>query len=240
MPRGATENPEIPRGVGNIVSREFNLVYRWHSVQSEADAVWLNDFMKEMFPGKDVPNLSSDEFFSGLREWMEAIPEEPLERKIHGFPRNADGSYDDEVLMQILREAIDNPAGMLLPYLAGDAGCGLGADKHEGSFGTNHVPLVLKPLEKEAILQARKWNVVTLNEFRSFFNLTTLDTFEAINPDKAVAESLAKLYATPDDVELYPGLYAEEIRPNLEPGQGLCRIPFPSEGSAVTDSHGLP
>lgn len=77
-----------------------------------------------------------------------------------------------------------------------------------------------------AIIQARDWNVATLNEFRSFFNLTTLNTFEEINPDPVVANNLRTLYKTPNDVELYPGLFAEATRPRMDPAVGICKNNF--------------
>lgn len=104
--------PRIPCGVGNTVSREFNLLYRFHSIQSEKEAAWVTKFMQELFPGEDVPNMPRERFFLGLRTWMAAIPEEPLKRTFNGLKRNPDGSYNDVDLMKILREAIDDPAGM--------------------------------------------------------------------------------------------------------------------------------
>lgn len=103
---------ELPRGVGNQVSREFNLLYRFHSVQSENESKWTTELMEEMFPGQDVPNLTKDEFFMGLIRWMMSIPDDPLERTIGKLVRNADGSYRDEDLVAILKGAIDDPAGM--------------------------------------------------------------------------------------------------------------------------------
>lgn len=104
--------PYIPRGVGNTVSREFNLLYRFHSIQSEKEAAWVTEFFEEIFPGKDIPNMSREEYFDGLRKWAMSIPEEPLDRTFAKLKRNADGSYNDADLMRILREAIDDPAGM--------------------------------------------------------------------------------------------------------------------------------
>lgn len=86
-------------------------------------------------------------------------------------------------------------------------------------------------------MQAREWNVASLNEFRAFFNLKALETFEEINPDKDIAATLAKLYPTANDVELYPGLLAEAVRVRMDPAEGLCRMPFPCVSAAVTDSH---
>lgn len=42
-----------PRGVGNQVSVEFNMIYRWHSAISDNDEAWANDFFAEVF-GADV------------------------------------------------------------------------------------------------------------------------------------------------------------------------------------------
>lgn len=102
----------FPRGVGNTVSREFNLLYRFHSIQSENEIAWTTGFIEKMFPGQDVPNLSSEQFFAGLIKWMMAIPDDPLKRTLNDLVRNEDGSYNDGDLMAILRGAIDDPAGM--------------------------------------------------------------------------------------------------------------------------------
>lgn len=68
--------------------------------------------MEEMFHGQDVPNLTTEQFIAGLIRWMISIPTDPLKRTIGGLVRNADGSYNDDDLMKILRQAIDDPAGM--------------------------------------------------------------------------------------------------------------------------------
>lgn len=41
------------RGEGNVVSVEFNLLYRWHSTLSEENAEWLEQEFGSVFP-KDV------------------------------------------------------------------------------------------------------------------------------------------------------------------------------------------
>lgn len=46
-----------PRGIGNQVSVEFNMIYRWHSAVSSQDEAWANGFFKKVFgpnanPGK--------------------------------------------------------------------------------------------------------------------------------------------------------------------------------------------
>lgn len=42
-----------PRGEGNAVSIEFNLLYRWHASISKQDEKWLNGIFGELFDGKD-------------------------------------------------------------------------------------------------------------------------------------------------------------------------------------------
>jgi hypothetical protein len=37
-----------PRGIGNQVSVEFNMIYRWHSATSDRDEAWLNDFLRNI------------------------------------------------------------------------------------------------------------------------------------------------------------------------------------------------
>ncbi len=64
-----------------------------------------------------------------------------------------------------------------------------------------------------------------MNEFRQFFGLKVHDTFEQINPDPEVADILRKLYDSPDMVELYPGLFIEDIKARMDPGSGIG-IPY--------------
>lgn len=37
-----------PQGQGNVVSIEFNLLYRWHATISEQDAKWTEDEFARM------------------------------------------------------------------------------------------------------------------------------------------------------------------------------------------------
>ena len=42
-----------PSGVGNHVSCEFNLIYRWHATLSKIDEKWVSDFLREnIFRGR--------------------------------------------------------------------------------------------------------------------------------------------------------------------------------------------
>jgi linoleate 8R-lipoxygenase/9,12-octadecadienoate 8-hydroperoxide 8R-isomerase len=61
-----------------------------------------------------------------------------------------------------------------------------------------------------------------LNEFRSFFSLQPYETFEEINSDPEIANTLRHLYEHPDLVELYPGLIVEDAKKAMTPASGLC------------------
>lgn len=91
-----------------------------------------------------------------------------------------------------------------------------------GSFGARNVPKALRSIEILGITQSRRWNVGSLNEFRKFFGLKNHETFEEINSDPSVAESLRNLYEHPDFVELYPGIVSEEAKEPMAPGVGIA------------------
>ena len=72
------------------------------------------------------------------------------------------------------------------------------------------------------MIQSRKWGLCTLNEFRKFFGLAPHETFESINSDPEVADSLRHLYQRPEFVEFYPGIVAEEAKLPMVPGVGIA------------------
>lgn len=194
-------NPDgTPAGVGNMVSVEFNLVYRWHSCISKRDDEWTQEFYKSLFPGKDTDKLTLQEFMVGVHIWENSIPADPAERTIENFVRQPDGHFKDDDLVKVLMESIEDPAG---------------------AFGARNVPHVLRLVEVLGIEQTRKWKVASLNEFREFFGLAKHKTFESINPDPVVANTLRQLYDHPDFVELYPGIVAEDDKEPMVPGVGI-------------------
>ena len=70
-------------------------------------------------------------------------------------------------------------------------------------------------------MQARKWGVCTMNEFREFLGLKRFDSFEEWSTAPGVAAAARQLYGHIDNLELYPGLQAEDCMP-LGPGSGIC------------------
>ncbi|KPM36966.1 Psi-producing oxygenase A [Neonectria ditissima] len=203
----------VPRGVGNQVSVEFNLLYRFHSCISKKDEQWINNFFLKLFPGRnpdDLANVSWVELGQALQSFEQNTPKDPSVRTFDGLERQADGTFKDEDLSRILKEAMDDPAGR---------------------FGARMVPKALKIVEVLGINQARKWQVSSLNEFREFFGLKQYDTFKEISSDPEIANILERLYTDPDMVELYPGLMIEDIKPPRNAGSGIC--PTYSVGRAV-------
>ena len=53
-----------PRGEGNAVSIEFNLMYRWHACISAPDTTWLEGELGALFPEKkdDLASVTKADF----------------------------------------------------------------------------------------------------------------------------------------------------------------------------------
>ncbi len=94
-----------------------------------------------------------------------------------------------------------------------------GCKNVSGAFGGQNTPAFFRNIEISGILHARSMGICTLNEYRSRLNLKKYQSFKELNPE--LAEQLAKLYQTIDDVELYPGLLCEQKKPAIA-GSGLC------------------
>ncbi|KAG2416425.1 hypothetical protein HFD88_007640 [Aspergillus terreus] len=201
---GRTFDPDgVPRGIGNQISAEFNLLYRFHSVISRRDEKWTNEFLKSLFPdlNKPLDQLTPQEFMMGLMRYEQSIDKDPSKREFGGLKRSPDGKFNDADLVQILKDSMEDPAGL---------------------FGPRNVPKALRMIEIAGIMSARKWDLGSLNEMRDFFKLKRHATFEDINPDPEIADLLRKLYDHPDMVEMYPGMFLEDAKPRLDPGCGGC------------------
>ncbi|RDA92085.1 hypothetical protein CP533_3590 [Ophiocordyceps camponoti-saundersi (nom. inval.)] len=209
-----------PHAVGNQVSVEFNLLYRFHSCISKKDERWMNEFFLKLFPGRDpehLQNISPSELHQALMRLLEKAPKDPSERDIGDIRRQTDGTFKDEDLVRVLSEAMADPAG---------------------SFGARTIPKALRAVEILGINQARRWQVASLNEFRDFFGLKRHERFSDINSDPDIAAMLEKLYSDPDMVELYPGLMIEDVKPPRNPGCGICP-PYSVGRAVLTDAIAL-
>ncbi|KAF8538686.1 fatty acid oxygenase [Trichophaea hybrida] len=191
----------IPSATGNAVSVEFNLIYRWHACISTRDAKWTENFYEHNFGVSDPSTIPPEELQRKLRAWAQGLPKDPSKWEFSGLKRGRDGKFDDRELVDLITKSTEDIAG---------------------SFGPKNIPKVMRSVEILGIIQARKWKVATLNEFRQFFQLTPHKTFEDLNPDPTIAQTLKNLYEHPDKVELYPGILAEDAKKPLVPGSGLC------------------
>jgi len=68
---GNTKNA-TPSGVGNQVSAEFNLAYRWHSCISDKDDKWTQDLYRKLF-GKEAEDVTLQELLQGLGKWEQYV-----------------------------------------------------------------------------------------------------------------------------------------------------------------------
>ncbi|KAF2087527.1 putative fatty acid oxygenase PpoC [Saccharata proteae CBS 121410] len=189
-----------PRGIGNQVSAEFNLVYRWHSATSKRDEEWTENLYREMF-GKSADEVPMQELLMGMIKWNKTMDTDPQKRPFAGLQRGAEGKYSDDGLVKIIADGVEDCAG---------------------AFGANNVPKALRAVEILGMQQARSWGLGTLNEFRKFFGLKPHEKFEDINSDPQVADQLRHLYEHPDFVEMYPGMVAEEAKKPMVPGVGIA------------------
>ena len=109
----------VPRGMGNQVSAEFNLLYRFHPAISDNDAKWTERFMieeaKKRLHKKNnfkLEDLTPTELWMMLGAFArEKRDIEPCERDIEGLKRGPEGKFSDEELAEVLKRSIDDTAG---------------------------------------------------------------------------------------------------------------------------------
>jgi linoleate 10R-lipoxygenase len=100
-----------PRGVGNQVSVEFNLAYRWHSCIGEVDEKWTERVYHELF-GKEAADVSMPELMAGLKKYDEHMPKDPMQRPFAHLKRGENGKFADEDLVNIMQTGVEEIAGM--------------------------------------------------------------------------------------------------------------------------------
>ncbi|KAJ5887878.1 hypothetical protein N7495_007919 [Penicillium taxi] len=200
-PRAQMEKSgSTPSGLGNQCSVEFNLAYRWHSAISQGDEKWIEQIYYDLM-GKPAEEVSMPELLMGMKKVEGILSPDPSKRTFARLERQEDGTFKDEELVAILKQATEDVAS---------------------SFGPRNIPKALRSVEILGMQAARKWQVGSLNEFRKHFGLKTYDTFEEINSDPQIANNLRHLYEHPDFVELYPGIVCEEAKEPMVPGVGIA------------------
>lgn len=98
---------------------------------------------------------------------------------------------------------------------------GLGELLHDASWQPcgaiqlfNTGPELLTSAELPTIEAARDVGVGSYNEYRRHCGFRPITRFDDISSDERVVRTLKQLYRDVDDIEFYPGLYAEDRPPN--------------------------
>jgi hypothetical protein len=186
-----------PQGQGNVVSIEFNLLYRWHASISEQDAKWTEDEFTKMKINWTEPG----EFGKSLGAAMRDIANKPpTEWVFKDLKRDTTGKFRDGDLARILQDATSWSAG---------------------AFRARGTPAVLRAVEILGIQQSRKWGTCSMNEFRKFMGLKPYGTFKEWNKSENIHTAAEALYGNIDNLELYVGLQAEDAKEPMA-GAGLC------------------
>ncbi|KAK6537517.1 hypothetical protein TWF694_011700 [Orbilia ellipsospora] len=233
----------LARGIGNQVSVEFNMLYRFHCAIGSGDEGWMNTLIRKTYGQKlvelgeakdaqgnlikdvadlanwDPRTMTSDQYnlvtpllAKEMTKYAIAHPESVDPKNQTFYDLNVEqmqrdpltGQFSDDKLVEILTTKMEEPISQ---------------------FGPRNVPRALRAVEIAGILQARKWEIGTLNDFREFFGMKRHDTFESINRDPELSQALQDLYEDVDKVEFYPGIFCEggqgkEAR-NCDPGPQL-------------------
>ncbi|KAK4699535.1 hypothetical protein P7C70_g6725, partial [Phenoliferia sp. Uapishka_3] len=172
---------------------------------SKKDAMWIGIAFERLFPGEKLNDISPERFYEKAKESEQRLADQGNQNwLIPGLTRDpATHLFKDDDLVAILNTATNEPAGAF------------------GAFGS---PSALRVVEILGQKRARMQNVCTMNEFRSYLGLTPFKTFEewAGPKQQKAAEAARALYNDQiDDLELYPGLLAEECKPSMA-GSGTC------------------
>ncbi|KAG5349994.1 hypothetical protein C0989_000835, partial [Termitomyces sp. Mn162] len=95
-----------PRGKGNVVAIEFNLMYRWHATLSKQDEQWTEQELKNFFQGKDLTKVTPQDFVQVAHKAL--IPEKDVKgRTFGGLQRQPDGRFKDDDLARIIQDATE-------------------------------------------------------------------------------------------------------------------------------------
>lgn len=82
-----------------------------------------------------------------------------------------------------------------------------------GRIGAKNTwPFLVEMAETPTIQMARNAEVATYNDYRELCQMPRVTTFEQISSDPSIIDALKSLYAAPDEIEFYPGLFSEDLR----------------------------
>ncbi|WQF74989.1 Putative hem peroxidase superfamily, hem peroxidase, animal-type [Colletotrichum destructivum] len=258
-PRKDFDQKKTTRGIGNQVTVEFNLLYRFHCAISLRDEKYTEEYMKTKLGIEHPEHLSLPEFLKVMSyekqkgtkvvepwEVTFGVPDLPAPKTTPGSEdgqstersrNNSDsgislGSTGEDVeITKAKAPAVATPSVANSKHFERNEITNLfddeqmlneltaAMDEPLSNFGPRNVPKCLKPVEMMGIMQARKWEVGTLNDFRRFFDLPVHTTFESVSANPDIQNTLRDLYESPDKIELYPGIFCEgDAKMSLDPG----------------------
>jgi len=83
-----------------------------------------------------------------------------------------------------------------------------------GRVGLFNSPPEVWDAELASVGQARAVALRPYNEYRGLARFPRATRFEDVSSDQRVQQGLRQLYGNVDEIEFYPGLFAEDVRPN--------------------------
>ena len=117
-----------------------------------------------------------------------------------------------------------------------DAAFSAAAAQYAGELGAFNTADALLPIEAFAIEQARFNRIDTYNHYRMAFGMEPATSFSDISGNPDIATLLKELYEKPDNVEFYPGLFAEDRVPDCPlPGLLLRMVAVDAFSQALTN-----
>jgi prostaglandin-endoperoxide synthase 2 len=95
-----------------------------------------------------------------------------------------------------------------------DGAITLAASQATNQLGAMNTSAALLPIEGLSISQARTNNLAPYNAYRVAFGMAPATAFDQISSSQEIQDKLRGIYNTPDRVEFYPGLFAEDRVPD--------------------------
>ncbi|HMD65209.1 MAG TPA: peroxidase family protein [Stellaceae bacterium] len=117
-----------------------------------------------------------------------------------------------------------------------DAAFSAAARQPTGQLGAFNTADALLDIEIYAVKQARSNRLDTYNRYRQAFGMAPAKTFAEISSNRDVVALLTELYGVPDNVEFYPGLFAEDLVPDSPlPGLLMRMVAVDAFSQALTN-----
>ena len=117
-----------------------------------------------------------------------------------------------------------------------DAAFSAASAQAAAELGAINTGAALLPIEDHAVEQGRANKLDTYNNYRVAFGMPRAKTFAEIAQSKDVQKVLKSLYVTPDNVEFYPGLFAEDrVEKSPLPGLLLRMVGVDAFSQALTN-----